>query len=316
MSEFTSLRITRSDQTATAGQWVRLEQIIPATTRKYASIQDLYQAWMYAATGKSATRSRQSGSPVEFDGTIVRFFLGFYVWPSAPGLPYQLTTTIGEVGPQQLIELPREFSAFAKNAAVIDLECYMVDVTVVWETPVYDRYGEQIAVPEITNMGNYLKLSHESFGALRVVGKAVGGYHVLTVEVDKGLWDEPEATRPEQTQGDKTFINQLPVNTTNSNKISNIEPTITASWQTTTDNTTDTDQLRLEVPQGVLDVLGWCPGNPLFILDWCQKVSSTNVYYNSCTGEVIKVCDGLDPHKYCTRIELQTDPGPWLRSLL
>jgi len=317
MSEYASLRITRSAGQGTAGNlWVRLEQIVPAKTQRYASLADLYRSWMYAASGKSASRVRMSGCPVEFDGTVVRFFLGFYAWPSDPELPYQLTTTIGQVGPQQLVELPREFSAFANNATIIDLECYMVDVTVVWETPVYDRYGEQIEEPEVVNMGNHLKLSHEIFGALRISGKAVGGYHVLAVEVDKGLWNEPNAPAPEQVQGDKTFINQLPENTTNSNKISNIEATVTAFWLGVKNNNTDTDQLRLEVPQCVLDILNWCPGNPLFVLDWCHEVSSTQVYYSTCTGEVLKVCNGLDPQRYCTRVELQQDPGPWLRGLL
>lgn len=317
MSEYTSLRINRASEAVAqaSAPWVRLEQILPAKTARYANLADVYQAWTYAATGKSNRAVRPRGCPVEFDGSIVRFFIGFYAWPSNPELPYQLTSTLGEVGPQQLARLPREFSAFANNTRIIDLECWMEDVTVAWETPVWDRYGSRIAVPKITNHSTYLEFDRECFGALRIKGRAVGGYHVLTVEIDKEIWDEPEAPRPEQQQGDITFINQLYHNTTNSNKIGRIEPVITATWQAA-ENIAAADQLKLEVPQCVLDVLAYCPGNPLYLLNWCETISKTQVYYSACDGAILKVCNGLDPHKYCSQIALDTDPGPWLRRLI
>ena len=318
MSEHIALRITRASNALAevTAPWVRLEQILPAKTARYASLADVYKAFVFAASGLSNRAVRPVDCPVEFDGQLVRFFLGFYAWMSAPELPYELSADIGEVGPQQLVRLPREFSVFANNTRTIDLEMYLEDVVVVWETPVWDRYGNRIARPIVSNHNTWLEFDRECFGALRVVGKAVGGYHVLTVEIDKGLWEEEDAPIPAQEQGDTTFVNQLYRTTTNSNKIGNIKPVITATWQAAP-NIAASDQLTLEVPQCVLDVLAYCPGNPLFLLNWCETLSRTQVYYSTCEDDkVLKVCNGLDPHKYCSQIALQTDPGPWLKGLI
>jgi len=102
MNQYSNLPITRS-ATATADSitepWVRLEQITPAQTRKFASIADVYRAWTLAVAGMSPSKRRTQGCPVEFFENVVRFFLGFYAWPSDPSLPYTLTATMGEISP-------------------------------------------------------------------------------------------------------------------------------------------------------------------------------------------------------------------------
>lgn len=312
-SQYLAMRITRSSSEGlpASAAWVRLEQIVPAATKKLPSLSDVYRAWNLAASGISARTERPVGCPVEFDGPLVRFFLGFYAWPSAPDLAYQLTTTIGEVGPAQIVLLPREFSAFVNNASAIDLPYYMEELTATWETPVYNRYGETIPQPVIVNHHTHLTFSSECFGALRISGKAVGSYHILTVEIDKNTWTDESVEPPPQIQGDVTYVNPLPFNNQNADSISGITATITATWLAG-ENIAATDQLPLEIPQCVLDVLAWCPGNPNYILNWCEEKTETVVYYSACTGDVVKVCTGLNPRKYCTQLALADDPGGWL----
>lgn len=314
MTSYQSISISRAANSISSGaaDWVRLEQIVPAKTGKYASLTDVYRAWNLAASGISPRVDRANGCPVEFDGDIIRVFLGFYAWPSRPDLEYQLSTTIGTIGQAQIIRLPREFSAFANNTTAIDLHCYMEDVVVAWESPVFNRYGEEIPPPAIINHNTWLELSAEAFGAMRIKGNAVGGYYILTIDINKKQWDDPEIPPPSQVNGDITYVNPLPYNRTNADKITGLSATITATW-IASDNTAATDQLPLEIPQCVLDVLAFCPGNPGYNLDWCEDVSTTIVYFSACTGEILKICEGLDPHSYCTRISTNTDPGPWLR---
>ena len=101
----------------------------------------------------------------------------------------------------------------------------------------------------------------------------------------------------------------------NADKIANIEITVTVTWEQP-DGTLGTDQLRLEIPQCVLDVLSFCPGGAPYYLLWCEKSSDRQVYYSGCTGEVISVRDGVNEKSYCSKIALDRDPGPWLRSLV
>ena len=137
---------TGADSTAR----VRLEQIVPAETSKFANVRDLYQAWLLAASGQPARLYRAGGCPIEFEGSTVRFFLGFYAWPSDPALPYNLTASLGQLGPGQRVEMAREYSEFVDNASIVALPFFMEDITATWETPTYTRYGERIPPPAIS----------------------------------------------------------------------------------------------------------------------------------------------------------------------
>ena len=330
MTDYLPLRITRSAAAApvTANPWVRLEQIVPAETNQFAALEDLYRSWMYAASGLSARMFRPAGCPVEFDGRVVRFFLGFYSWPSHPDLRYELISNIGTLGPTQIVGDIREFTLFANNVIGLPLPYYMESVTVAWESPVFDRYGSQILEPEIFNHNTHLIFSRESFGALRISGIARGGYHVLTVEVDRENEEIPTAA-PERTGDDNTYyLDEQPLE--NANRIENLEPTVRAIWEkgatdTLVDQelTLEEEKLSIEVPLCVQEALTACPGDGSalgggkYVSRWCESNSGWQVYYSTCDGSVLQGRKGQNPRRYCSGAAISASSlGLWLRRAL
>jgi hypothetical protein len=297
VNNFAALRITRASDTPAdyAPAWLRLEQIIPADTQKKQAIGDFYNLLINSIAGLSARMTRPKGSPVEFDGSIVRFFLGFYVWPSSPAMTYQLTATIGEIGRATRVSLKKSFHLFADNIVGVSTPYYLEGAMPGWETPCVDRYGQPIASPPISDNHTHFLFGREIFGGLKITGRAFGYYHVLTVEIDKS---DPDGSE---------------------NKISNLAPVITATWQLDGESgrygqeidengkliyVPPTDQLRLEVPDDVMDILGACPNNPDFGDKWCQNKSDTQIYYSTCDSEILDVRTGANPRSYCTKVSL------------
>lgn len=318
---FESFRISvlpESDSNILDDVWVRLEQVVPPKLSYYASVKDIYKMWNAAATGKSAQTMRPVGCPVEFDGTDIRVYLGFYAWPSSPDLQYSLSAAIGTIGPEQVIRKQREFSLFVANSDRIDLPYYMENLQIEWETPTYGRYGDEIPNPGITNNGNWLAFSASVFGAIRVVGDAVGGYYCSEIVMSKPLTEEEISAEEIQEQIEeeladgRVMISPRPTTRLNGYKIENLENTITASW-VDTDGKTDTDQLRLEIPPCVEDALAFCPDMYKTIVLLCQEISTRQVYYSTCDEDtIIAIWDGVDPISYCRDITGQkASVSPW-----
>lgn len=326
MSQYQALRITRTGNAApvSSSPWVKLEQVKPPKTRQYAAIEDVFNAFMYAASGLSARMVRQPGCPVEFDTSngqqIVRFSLGFYAWPSSLTLPYQLISNIGELStPRQVSDL-REFTLFANNSVGVVLPYYMQSASVIWESLVYNRYGEQIPPPAITNNHTNLLFDCECFGVLRVTGIARGTYHELTIELDKKN-DTLPSKAPEVIRGNTYYLD--PIQQENANKFEELAPTIQVYWpggdenapidQGITAHGTDSASLNMEVPTCVQDALSACPGSD-YITRWCTTTSDKQVYYSTCDGSVLDVRDGKNPSSFCSNAEQSgTNPGLWLR---
>lgn len=298
--------------------WVRIEQLIPPEVSQFASIRDVYQLWLSAATGKSAQKLRAVNCPVEFDGSDIHVYLGFYAWPSYLDLPYDLTPSIGTIGERQVIRKRREFSAFIDNQNRLDLPYYMEEVTAEWETPTFDRYGEQITRPSITNHNTWIEFSSEVFGSLRVSGVAFGSYQVAEMIVTRELTEEEipaEELADQQHPSEDTYIvTPLPTKRLNGYIPENLDNTITAAW-IAADGTTATEQMQLEIPQCVQDVLSFCPDMYKTLLLWCRDVATRQVYYNTCKkpAEVIAIFDDVDPRSYCEQMQVNDgfDPG-WL----
>jgi hypothetical protein len=325
MSEHKSIQLSLSSSkgNVSSSSWVKLEQVKPSETRKYAALENVFKAWMYSASGKSAKMYRQPGCPVEFDTTngkqLVRFFMGFYAWPSSKTLPYTVISNIGELGPRQTVYDIREFTLFANNSKGVILPYYMESVFVAWESLIYNRRGEQIAPPTITNNHTNLIFSEECFGVLRVSGIAFGSYHVLTIELDKKN-DTLPSKLPEVIKGNTYYLD--PIQQDNANRYENLAPTIQVYWpggdenspiDQSSANTTATSSLNLEVPECVQAALSACPGSD-YITYWCTTTSKKLVYYSTCDGSVLDVRDGKNPTSFCSKAE-QTGPsaGGWLR---
>lgn len=292
-------------------QWITLEQIVPLEITTYASLKDLHEMWISAATGKSAKHIRSATCPVEFDGETIRVFLGFYVWPSSLSLPFTLSSAMGEIGPQRAVRLWKEFSIFADNRSQIDLPYYMENVAVIWESPTFDRFGTEIPHPtfEIVE-GNAVKFSSEVFGAFRVAGTARGYSYDVTMELSKPV-EEIEPPDDYTIYPKDVIIWGVPPAKTifNAPKIENLENTITATW--TDREETESEQLRLTIPKCVEALLEMCPDMYKTITLLCNKISTQQVYYNACTGEVMYVVDGVNPQKFCTPISGRVVANPW-----
>ena len=258
--------------------WVKLEQKLESELAYYASIRDIYKMWTLAVSGKSAHSYKPIGCPVEFIGSDIYVYLGFYVWPSNPDLLYHLAASLGTIGPIQKIELQREFSGFVDNSNYWEFPYYMEDVTVEWETPTFNSYGDSITEPSITITNTKLEFSSEVFGAFRVKGKAIGGYYLLTIVLNKPMTQE-EITEEDiknniiqQIQDKKIVFSPPPIVKLNSYKIENLESTVTADWLLL-DGTTETEQLEFEIPQCVKDILNFCP-------NMYQTFYSTSLLFN------------------------------------
>ena len=285
--------------------WVKLEQKLESKLSYYASIRDIYKMWTLAVTGVSARTYKPIGCPVEFIGSDIYVYLGFYAWPSDPALLYNLAASLGTIGPVQIVNLPREFSGFVNNSNAWDLPYYMEDVSVEWETATFNSYGDRIPEPSITITNKRLEFSTEVFGAFRVKGKAIGGYYLLTIVLNKPMTQE-EITEEDlrnniiqQIQDRKIVFSPPPIVKLNSYKIENLESTVTADWLSL-DGATQTEELEIEIPQCVKDILEFCPNMYETLVHLCEEVSTRRVYYSTCKEDtIVAIIDGKDHFNFC-----------------
>ena len=156
------------------------------------------------------------------------------------------------------------------------------------------------------------------FGALRIKGKAIGGYYLAWMTMSKPLTEEEISAEEIQEQIEeelsdgRVVLSARPTTRLNGYKIENLENTITASW-IDTDGSTATEQMRLEIPQCVQDVLAFCPDMYKVIVMLCETVATRQVYYSTCEDDkVVYIKDGVDPISYCRDITGQkVSPSLW-----
>ncbi len=321
-----SLILTYVPLSATVREpWVHLEQIKPPDILQYASLQDVYRLWLMAATGISAQAIRPSGCPVEFIGSDVHVYLGFYVWPSDPDLTYTVSTAFGKLSGVSRIEKQRELSVLVNNAATYELPYWMRDVTVVWETPCFNRNGELLdKPPEVICQGSWIEFSSEVFGICRVRGVAVGESRVCEMVIGKEVYVDPELQPPAEPISSKIismtyyhngingfYISAPPATNLNGYKTDDLQNTITTSWLDNEDKT-QTEQLRLEIPQCVKDVLDFCPDTYKSTTIICQEIKDVRIYYNGCTGEYMYTDEAKSGQSFCSQIDRTGVPNGWL----
>lgn len=318
MTERQVLRIPYVSKDLTVGQspWVRLEQIMPPAISQFASLRDVYLLWMAASTGTSARTLRATGCPVEFVGSEIHVYLGFYAWPSDPALPFDFASALptSSIGERQAVRKQRQMSLLINNANRCELEYYLEEVDIEWETPCYDRYGAEIEHPEVTIHSTWIDFSTEIFAVIRVTGMAIGETAVCEMVLDRPMTEEAisEAEQDEikRKNLEADILAPVPKSRLNGYKVENLENTITVTWQDL-DGSTRTDQLRLEIPLCVQEVLKFCPDMFKTILILCLKTSTLQVYYNACKWDhVIAAIEGANPQRWCTRIDKGIE-GPW-----
>jgi hypothetical protein len=261
---------------------VKLEQIIPPKYKQLPSIGDVYNLWMSSASGRSATLAALASLPVSVNGGVFQLQLGFYSWPSHPDLKYKVEVNQGWLI-SSLSTLQREFSVFVDDSIEVEMPHWMDQVFTRWESPTFNGVGERILPsPQITLDGRYLEFSEKVFGGLRIKGRAHGKYHRVILSIGTG---------------------------TNLIRVTDINVTATASW-TDEEGKLQTTSLKLQIPEDVKYILELCPQR--YITQLCLKTRTLDVYFSTCTGEVIDAKLG-NTSKYCTKISDNYDGNnPWL----
>jgi hypothetical protein len=297
--------------------WVKLSQIIPPEITQYASLKDVEKLWRIAATGGSAQRQRATDCPVEFDGENVIVYLGFYAWPSRPDLAFTLAAAIGEISGDQIINMPREISVFVDNRSTVDLDYWLENAVIEWETPAFDRYGAEIPRPTWTNHHTHIEFASEFFGCVRIKGTATGHHYTSTMTLAKPIVEEPiTPNKPDPNHPENVIIigGETPTTQLNGYKIENLQNTITATWL---DNgETKTDQMQLVIPSCVKAILEMCPNMLETIVLLCHETSTLKVFWNTCTGQVMSAAP-VNKRSYCNEISHTTGVvNPWGMGLL
>jgi hypothetical protein len=308
--------------------WVRLEQITPAEAKTKAAVVDIYNLWLAAATGKSAVRLRPDNCPVEFDGSITRVFLGFYIWPSRPALPYTLTVALGRLGTTSVVRPRRSFSAIIDNASRYALPYFMESVTVIWETPAWSPFGEQFLPPPAPRLvdGIWLVWDEEVFGAFRVDGIAVGASLVLEMEFTREVISRP--LRPDEEQqwytgpGGQLILTTRPDSKLDSHRITDLKNAITVRaacggddlGRDDIDHTTITTEIHdVTIPECVKTALSLCPGDEDLEELVCQSIPEKRVFYNACTGDILGEEEEDGGESYCSKtVTAPTSGQSWL----
>lgn len=319
MSGKNSIILNYISPTTAAGEiWAHIEQIKPPAILQYASLRDVYRLWLAAATGHSARAVRPSGCPVEFIGSKVHIYLGFYVWPSSDLLAYSVTAAQGALSAPAAIRKRREKS-YLVDGDTLRLPYRLEDVEIVWETPVY-RGDDQSALdidPLWVSSGIEIRFSLPVFGVCRVKGLACGSSYVCEMVFEKGVIEDSTIPVVDDISNTQYMVYDVngyrsslppPVNL-NSNKIVNLQNTITTSWLDASGNV-QSEQCRLEIPKCVDSVLSFCPGEYMTTEIICREITDLVVYYNGCTGEVM-FTDEKPGMSFCSKIDLQERPD-WL----
>lgn len=297
--------------------WVRLEQIMPDEAKSKAAVADIYNLWLAAATGRSAVRLRPDNCPVEFDGSITRVFLGFYLWPSRPDLQYSLSVALGRVGIARQVRPQRSFSAIVDNASRYALPYYMESVTVIWETPAYTPSGEQIlpAPQPLLVDGIWLVWDREVFGAIRVDGLAVGSAIVIEMEFERQVITrhlrEDEEQQWHTGPHGELILTPTPENTQDSHRVTDLKNALTVRAACGGDGlgrdevdpaTITTETHDVVIPECVQTALSICPGEEDLESLLCETLPEKRIFYNACTGQTLGERAGDGGSSYCSRV--------------
>jgi len=155
----------------------------------------------------------------------------------------------------------------------------MENVSVTWETPVYNDYNEQIPRPTATIVdGIWLLFPAPVFGAIRVAGTAVGSAVVLEMSIEKGLTTSTDITDADEEEwrrgpNGEVIINPLPTEKLVADTIKDLKNTITVTWSCPYGSGRDdvkndevvpvasstSEQVDVVIPDCLVDLLSFCP---------------------------------------------------------
>jgi hypothetical protein len=247
---------------STTTPWVRLEQ---EPIRSGALTQtDLLTMLALVQAGTSAHAYRPADCVAYIQGDQAHADLAVYAWPSRLDLAYSLTPLLVELGEVAALRQERDFDLVVPMSTSVDLPFLMDSLSTTWQTPCYNRFGQQVGPPAITHTGARLELSAEVFGVLRVRGQALGFRHALHFAMAKNA----------------------------GSSITDITPVLTATW-TAPDQGPQTERLEIDLPDCLTDLLALCPDGISQRAHALGQVTDPNegvvpvIYYSTCTGQVL-----------------------------
>jgi hypothetical protein len=250
---------------ADAGQWVQLEQEPVADGP--LNLKDLARMLALVRAGVSAHAYRSPACPCSVVAGSVRVPLTVYVWPSQPGMAYQLEVSAGTLTGPEVVLMDREFSLVIDFATMVELPFHAEAITWAWaDMPCFDRFGNEVERPTVAMSATEVLIGAEVLGVLRIRCVAVGFKYGLEL-----VYPKTEATR-----------------------VRSASPTITALWSR--DGATVSESLSLDIPACAEDLLAACDDGRLRLRTEAihGEVSESEglvpvLYYNECTGQAFPV---------------------------
>lgn len=311
------------DTTTTDSIFVHLEQVVPNEQQNTVTMFDIQQMVSRARNGMSARTYKSPGCPAYIDGDSIVMNFDFYAWPSDPDLVYALTSGLGNITDPQITHKQVQFSVTFEMSDVVEFDFILesIDGEPEWETECIDSKGQ--VVNDVTvEMDGYttLRASAVMFGVVRITGTKRGARHTLTsrlvkhqptvpteeefADLDAGrylsyndflqmYWPSSNVNSWTDVNGVGQSVSSVPVNHTGL-KLTNLKVSVTAHWVVGLEE--KTDQLIIEAPQCIKDLLAACDGDEDKILNGGDRTIRGgdgedlpwNVYVSGCTGEFLE----------------------------
>lgn len=245
---------------------MRLEQE-PVDKRSGLLQADIDRMLALVLSGQSARRYKPARCAAWVRETTVGADLVVHAWPVPEDLEYTFEAVGCEAAEPTRVQVEGEFDLVVDMTTSVDLPASFAGLTYTWQTPCFNRFGEQVPQPAITVHPARLELAAEVFGVLRIAGSAIGDRYAITYTV------------PKMQAGQVLKYDDLP------------EAAIIARW-TGADGEPDNDQLDLALPGCLADILAACPDGSLIADRTTVQVSEPEelvpvVYYSACTGNVL-----------------------------
>ena len=239
----------------------------PVDTRSGLLQEDLDRMLALVLSGQSARRYKPTRCQAWIQETTVGADLVVHAWPVPGDLAYTLEPVGCTAADPVAVEIEDEFDLVVPMAARVELPATCSGVTLAWQTPCFNRFGEEVAAPAITIHPASIELAAEVFGVLRVRATANGFRHAITYNL------------PKMQGGQVLKYEDLP------------EAAVIARW-TGPDNEPAHEQLDLKTPACLADLLAACPDGSLIAERTGVQVNDGEetvpvVYYSACTGNVL-----------------------------
>ena len=228
---------------------------------------DLDRMLALVLSGQSARRYKPARCAAWIRETVVGADLVVHAWPVPEDLEYTFEAVGCEAAEPIRVQVEGEFDLVVPMSTSVDLPASFAGLTYTWQTPCYNRFGEQVPQPAITVHTARLELAAEVFGVLRITGAALGNRYAITYTV------------PKMQSGQVLKYEDLP------------EAAVIARW-TDADGEPANAQLALDLPGCLEQLLEACPDGGLIADRGSVSVSDQEelvpmVYYSACTGNVL-----------------------------